>query len=330
MAYWVSNTEYWVFMLAREFIGVPVVFASEVMQRLLVLVEKVAATNATILITGESGVGKEIVARAIHHYSLRSSKSWVDLNCAALPENLLESELFGHEKGAFSGADACKPGLFELADRGTLFLDEIGDLDPRMQVKLLRVLDGASYYRVGGVKKVSVDVRLVAATNQDLKLAVREGRFRSDLYHRLSQIPICVPPLRERREDIVPLAQHYLALQRSSMGFSQEALDKLCAYDWPGNVRELRNVVLRGSVLAPGPEITIADLPDEFRDDAFRSGLQQLAGLPDMEKRAILATLEEMGGHQQRTADKLNISKRTLQRKIRSYGMAAERVEVAG
>src|ERR1700722_16041353 len=150
-------------MLAREFIGVPVVFASEVMQRLLVLVEKVAATNATILITGESGVGKEIIARAIHHYSLRCSKSWVDVNCAALPENLLESELFGHEKGAFSSADSSKVGLFELANQGTLFLDEIGDLDLRMQVKLLRVLDGAAYYRVGGVKKIAADVRLVGA-----------------------------------------------------------------------------------------------------------------------------------------------------------------------
>jgi DNA-binding NtrC family response regulator len=316
-------------MVAREFIGVPAVFASEVMQKLLVLVEKVAVTNATILITGESGAGKEIIARAIHHYSLRSSRSWVDLNCAALPENLLESELFGHEKGSFSGADACKPGLFEIADRGTLFLDEIGDLDPRMQVKLLRVLDGASYYRVGGVRKVSVDVRLIAATNQDLKLAVREGRFRSDLYHRLSQIPICVPPLRERRADIAPLALHYLALERPGACFTPEAMEKLCAQDWPGNVRELRNVVMRASVLAPGPEITLADLPEEFRNGAFSAGLQQLAGLPDLEKRAILAALGETGGHQQRAADKLGISKRTLQRKIRSYGMA-DREQVAG
>jgi two-component system, NtrC family, response regulator AtoC len=316
-------------MVAREFIGVPAVFASEVMQKLLVLVEKVAATNATILITGESGAGKEIIARAIHHYSLRSSRSWVDLNCAALPENLLESELFGHEKGSFSGADACKPGLFEIADRGTLFLDEIGDLDPRMQVKLLRVLDGASYYRVGGVRKVSVDVRLIAATNQDLKLAVREGRFRSDLFHRLSQIPICVPPLRERRADIAPLALHYLALERPGACLSPEAMEKLCAHDWPGNVRELRNVVMRASVLAPGPDITLADLPEEFRNGAFSAGLHQLAGLPDLEKRAILAALGETGGHQQRAADKLGISKRTLQRKIRSYGMA-DREQVAG
>ena len=317
-------------MLAREFIGVPAVFASEAMQRLLLLVEKVAVTNATILITGESGAGKEIIARAIHHYSLRSSKSWVDLNCAALPENLLESELFGHEKGAFSGADVCKPGLFELADRGTLFLDEIGDLDPRMQVKLLRVLDGASYYRVGGVKKVSVDVRLVAATNQDLKAAVQEGRFRSDLYHRLSQIPICVPPLRERSDDIAPLAIHYLAQQGAGLHFSEEVLEKLRTHDWPGNVRELRNVVMRASVMTQGPEITLADLPEEFLRRSFSAGLQQFAALSHMERRAILAALEESGGHQQKAADKLGISKRTLQRKIRSYEMAAEREPVAG
>ncbi len=306
-------------MLAREFIGVPAIFASEVMQRLLALVEKVAVTNATVLITGESGAGKEIVARAIHHYSLRSSKSWVDLNCAALPENLLESELFGHEKGAFSGADACKQGLFEIAHQGTLFLDEIGDLDPRMQVKLLRVLDGASYYRVGGVKKVSVDVRLVAATNQDLKAAVREGRFRSDLYHRLSQIPICVPPLRERPDDIAPLALHYLAQQGPGLHFSEEVLEKLRVHHWPGNVRELRNVVMRASVLALSSEITVADLPEEFLRSSFSAGLQQFAGLSDLEKRAILAALEESQGHQQKAADKLGISKRTLQRKIRSY-----------
>jgi DNA-binding NtrC family response regulator len=311
-------------MLAREFIGVQAVFASEVMQRLLLLVEKVAVTNATILITGESGAGKEIVARAIHHYSLRSSKSWVDLNCAALPENLLESELFGHEKGAFSGADSSKQGLFEVADKGTLFLDEIGDLDPRMQVKLLRVLDGASYYRVGGVKKVSVDVRLVAATNQDLKSAVQEGRFRSDLYHRLSQIPICVPPLRDRRDDILPLALHYLAQQASGAHFSQEVLEKLRGHNWPGNVRELRNVVMRASVLAQGPEIALADLPEEFLRSSFSAGLQQFAALSDLERRAILAALEVSRGHQQKAADQLGISKRTLQRKIRSYGLVAE------
>jgi DNA-binding NtrC family response regulator len=317
-------------MLVREFIGVPAVFASETMQRLHLTVQKIAPTSATILITGESGTGKEIFARAIHHYSLRASKSWVDLNCAALPENLLESELFGHEKGAFSGADDWKQGLFEIANHGTLFLDEIGDLEPRMQVKLLRVLDGASYYRVGGVKKVSVDVRIVAATNQDLKAAVAQGRFRSDLYHRLSQIPISLPPLRERREDIVPLALHYLAQQKPSLRFSERVLEKFAAHDWPGNVRELRNVVLRASVLATGPEISLADLPAEFAHSTVTAGLSRLAALPDLERRAILEALEETKGHQQRAADKLGISKRTLQRKIRSYGMTAERLSVAG
>ena len=317
-------------MLVHEFIGVPAVFASEAMQRLLQLVEKVAVTNATILITGESGSGKEIIARAVHHYSLRSSKSWVDLNCAALPENLLESELFGHEKGAFSGADSSKQGLFEVANQGTLFLDEIGDLDPRMQVKLLRVLDGASYYRVGGVKKVSVDVRLVAATNQDLKAAVKEGRFRSDLYHRLSQIPIHVPSLRDRRDDIAPLAVHYLSQEKPGCRFSQQALDRLCAYDWPGNVRELRNVVMRAAVFADGLEIALADFPGELARDSFSAGLHRLAALPDLERRAIMAALEETGGHQQRAADKLGISKRTLQRKLRSYEMVAEQASVAG
>ncbi len=316
-------------MLSREFIGVPAVFASDVMQRMLRLVEKVAVTNATILITGESGSGKEIIARAIHHYSLRNAKAWVDLNCAALPENLLESELFGHEKGAFSGADTCKQGLFEMADTGTLFLDEIGDLDTRMQVKLLRVLDGASYYRVGGVKKVSVNVRLVAATNQDLKVAVQERRFRSDLYHRLSQIPICVPPLRSRRDDIVPLAIHYLEKEKPGFHFSPQVLEKLCAYDWPGNVRELRNVVMRAAVFAQGPEIALADLPETFSANSFSRDLQSFAALPDLERRAILAALEDSGGHQQTAADRLGISKRTLQRKVRSYGLAAERAEVA-
>ena len=317
-------------MLVREFLGVRAVFASEVMQRMLELVEKVAVTNATILITGESGSGKEIIARAIHHHSLRSAKSWVDLNCAALPENLLESELFGHEKGAFSGADACKQGLFEIAHQGTLFLDEIGDLDQRMQVKLLRVLDGASYYRVGGVKKVSVDVRLVAATNQDLKAAVQERRFRPDLYHRLSQIPICVPPLRDRRDDIAPLALHYLAKEKPGFRFSEELLAMLSGYDWPGNIRELRNVVIRTAVLAPGPEIGLSDLPESFAQESFSSSLHGFSALPELERKAILAALDQTGGHQQSAADRLGISKRTLQRKIRSYGMAAERETVAG
>lgn len=314
----------------HEFIGTPAIFSSPAMRSLLLQVEKVARTDATVLITGESGCGKEVVARAVHHYSRRSAKSWVDVNCAALPENLLESELFGYEKGAFSGADSAKPGLFELADRGTLLLDEIGDLDPRMQVKLLRVLDGASYYRVGGVKKVSTDVRLVAATNQDLSVAVHQGRFRSDLYHRLCQIRLSVPPLRERTEDILPLAQFYLQRQNPELRFSADAASKLAAYPWPGNVRELRNVVIRAAVFAAGPEITPADLPDEVRAPAA-SQIQTTTALPDLERHAIVKALAETHGHQQKAASRLGISKRTLQRRIKSYGLAAGRtISVAG
>src|SRR5271165_6733840 len=194
----------------KTYLGMPAVVSSAAMRQLLELAERIAQTNAAVLITGESGCGKELIARAVHHYSLRCAKPWVDVSCAALPEHLVESELFGYERGAFSGADSAKPGLFELAHQGTIFLDEIGELDPRMQVKLLRVLDGVPYYRLGGVKKVSVDVRVVAATNQDLERGVADGRFRNDLYHRLSQFTLRVPPLRDRIEDIAPLARHIL------------------------------------------------------------------------------------------------------------------------
>src|SRR5580700_2821827 len=229
----------------RVFLGMPAVIASETMRRLMAAVERVARSNATVLITGESGTGKELVARAVHHYSQRSQKPWVDLSCAALPEHLLESELFGYEKGAFSGADSAKQGLFELANHGTIFLDEIGELELKMQVKLLRVLDGVPYYRLGGVKKISVDVRVVAATNQELEAAVSEGRFRSDLYHRLSQFTLRVPPLRSRVDDIAPLARYFLALHNPSLNFSQSALAALESRAWPGNIRELRNVVIK-------------------------------------------------------------------------------------
>src|SRR5579872_5673115 len=227
------------------YLGMPAIIASEPMRRLMAMVERVARSSATVLITGESGVGKELIARAVHHFSMRSHRPWVDLSCAALPEHLLESELFGFDRGAFSGADANKPGLFELAHQGTIFLDEIGELDAKMQVKLLRVLDGVPYYRLGGVKKVSVDVRVVAATNQELETAVAQGRFRSDLYHRLTQITLRVPPLRQRIEDIEPLATHFLAQHDPSLRFSPEAIDVLLQHSWPGNIRELRNVVMR-------------------------------------------------------------------------------------
>jgi DNA-binding NtrC family response regulator len=314
-----------------EFLGVGAVFASEPMLNLLSLVERVAPAEATVLITGESGSGKEIIARAIHHYSLRCSKSWVDINCAALPENLLESELFGYEKGAFSGAGSTKPGLFELANHGTLFLDEIGDLDPRMQVKLLRILDGASYYRLGGVKKVSVDVRLIAATNQDLTAAVQQHRFRADLYHRLCQIRLSVPPLRERKDDIIPLALHYLASQYPQVRFSAAALEKIREYGWPGNVRELRNTVLRAAIMASGGEITPADLPEEVCADSSAAAPADPAKLDELERSAILRVLGETDGHQERAAAKLGISRRTLQRRIKAYRLPQSRLQsIAG
>jgi len=309
----------------REYLGLEVVFASERIRGLLRQAEQVAATNATVLINGESGTGKEVIARAIHHHSARCSKSWVDINCTALPENLVESELFGYERGAFSGADSSKPGLFELAHEGTLFLDEIGDLDPRMQVKLLRILDGAPYYRLGGVKKVQVDVRLVTATNQDLKTAAEQGKFRVDLYHRLSQVRLFVPPLRERREDISPLATHFIETQRPGLRISHEAVNTLEAYPWPGNVRELRNVMIRAAVFAPGAEITVEDLPEEFGRDTYASSLANLSVLGEAERDAIAQVLVQTGGHQQRAAQTLGISRRTLQRRIKSYGLCVER-----
>jgi len=201
-----------------------------------------------------------VVARSIHHYSPRNQKPWVDINCGALPEHLIESELFGHEKGAFSGAESQKPGLFEMADKGTLFLDEIGELDAKMQVKLLRVLDRVPYYRLGGHKKISVDVRVLAATNQDLPKLIREGRFRADLYHRLSQVKLQVPPLRDRPEDAIALAEFFLGQQGPSLYLSADAEERILEYAWPGNVRELRNAIVGAAVMLNGNELRAADL----------------------------------------------------------------------
>ena len=292
------------------------------------MVVRVAQTTATVLIGGESGSGKELIARAIHHHSLRCTKAWVDVSCAALPEHLVESELFGYEKGAFSGADSPKPGLFELAHHGTLFLDEIGELEPRMQVKLLRVLDGTPYYRLGGVRKVAVDVRIIAATNQNLEELVRAGRFRGDLYHRLSQISLRVPPLRERPEDIVAIAEYFLRQQDQDHFFSNDALRKLRSYHWPGNVRELRNAVTKAAVLTRDVEITAADLSIESHPQLVPERPAPLvfpenSNLDGVEKRMIMKVLAETNGHQQRAADLLGISRRTLSRKLKLYGMEA-------
>lgn len=303
-------------------LGVPAIVHSPVMQRLLAMAERVAKTSASVLITGETGSGKEIIARAIHHYSLRCHKSWIDVNCGALPEHLVESELFGYEKGAFSGADALKAGFFELADTGTLFLDEIGELEPRTQVKLLRVLDGTPYYRVGGQKKVSVDVRVIAATSRNLEEQAARGLFRNDLYHRLNQIHLHVPPLRERKEDIVPLANFFLHGVYPHLNFSEEAKISLENYRWGGNVRELRNVVLTAAVFAISETITIHELPAHIQEcRPTVSAPAQTAPLNKMEKDLILEALKGTSGHQQKAARILGISRRTLSRKLRSYAL---------
>jgi transcriptional regulator with PAS, ATPase and Fis domain len=318
---------------AKLYLGMPAIISSPRMQQLIELVERIAQTNAAVLITGESGSGKELVARAVHHYSLRCAKPWVDVSCAALPEHLVESELFGYERGAFSGADSPKPGLFELANHGTLFLDEVGELEPRMQVKLLRVLDGVAYFRLGGTRKVTVDVRIVAATNQDLERMVETGQFRSDLYHRLGQICLRVPPLRERSEDIVPLAEHFLKQSNLDRYFSSDAIQALQRHSWPGNVRELRNVVTKAAVLARETEIRAGDLMLGSQrvhvEAAAPVTTLPSANLDGMEKNTILRVLAQTNGHQQRAAELLGISRRTLSRKLKLYGREAVRESCA-
>src|SRR3954452_1624147 len=304
----------------HTFLGMQAVIESEAMARVLETARRVARASVAVLITGETGSGKEIVARAVHHYSLRCSRPWVDISCGALPEMLMESELFGHEKGAFSGADTAKAGLFELAHTGTLFLDEIGELDPRMQVKMLRVLDGVPYYRLGSQKKTSVDVRILAATNQDLEQLAANGRFRSDLYHRLNEYQIRVPPLRERLEDIVPLAEYFLGQHSDHGRFSAAALDALRRYPWPGNIRELRNAVVKAVIRAREYKIAVEDLPERVRTPA--AAPQPARGelrLDGVERDAILSALAITDGHHQRAADLLGISRRTLTRKLRVY-----------
>ena len=302
-------------------VGKCFVFASTSMRELMLTAQRAARSNAAILITGESGSGKELIARTVHQYSLRCNNPWIDVNSAALPEHLVESELFGYEKGAFSGAESAKPGLFELAHSGTLFLDEIAELESRTQVKLLRVLDGAPYYRLGGLHKVSVDVRVIAATSRDLEEVMQRGAFRRELYYRLSQIRLHVPPLRERPEDIEPLVEFFLREADAASAFSTEALHALQQYSWPGNVRELRNTVVAASVLAKGPEITLGDLPPELnpRVRVLHSGTT--TRLKEIEQQMITQVLAKTGGSFQRAATMLGISKRTLSRKLRRYGI---------
>jgi transcriptional regulator with PAS, ATPase and Fis domain len=295
------------------------VVRSEPMKAVFRLVERIARTNATVLISGESGSGKAVVARAVHNFSLRCERPWVDINCGALPDHLVESELFGYEKGAFSGAEAQEAGMFELASGGTLFLDEIGELDAKMQVKLLRVLDGVPYYRLGGTRKVAVDARIVAATNQDLEQAVEAGTFRGDLFHRVNQVSIHVPPLRERVEDVASLAYRFLHEVDPRLDLGEDALNALEDYGWPGNVRELRNAITRAAVLAESWEICAADLnlrPSALRAVAKPELKRQLGGL---EEQVIREALETSGGRQDVAAGLLGISRRTLLRRLKEY-----------
>lgn len=291
-------------------------------------VRQVASSRATVLIQGESGTGKELIAKAIHRLSPRRNGTFVPVHCAALSSTLLESELFGHERGAFTGASERRKGRFELADGGTLFLDEIGEIDASVQVKILRALEERRFERVGGQEPVDVDTRLVAATNRDLKKMVEEGTFREDLYYRLYVVVIRLPALRERTGDIPLLLRHFLdefnrENGREVEGFSPEALDLLAAYSWPGNVRELRNVVEQMVVLSRSRRIGVRDLPSQIRDAAGATASPLAGGtLAEMEKQAILSALRRHEGNRTRAAEALGISRRTLHRKIAEYGVS--------
>jgi len=307
-----------------------IIAKSPKMQRVIEVIKVIAKSNATILITGDSGTGKELVARAIHSQSYRRGKPFVAVSCAALPESLLESELFGHEKGAFTGAYSQKKGKFEVANRGTLFLDEIGEMSANIQVHLLRVLEEKEFTRVGGNELIKVDVRVISATNKDIKKAVADGEFREDLYYRLNVVTIQLPPLREREEDIPLLAQHFLRKfavenQKEITGFSPEATDFLLKYEWPGNVRELENAIERAVILAKSSSIEVADLPRENRLLAHSAPLGE--SLRQVEKNHILNILSETGGNHSEAARTLGISRATLYNKIREYGLAVNKVD---
>jgi PAS domain S-box-containing protein len=310
--------------VSRELDGTNLILASPLMHRFMRMVDRVASHTESVLVTGETGSGKELIARTIHQSSYRQSRPWVDINCAALPENLVESELFGYEKGAFTGADSSRAGLFELADKGTLFLDEIGELQLQTQVKLLRVLDGSPFYRLGGHRKITVDVRIVAATNQDLDAAVTAGRFRQDLFHRLGQFQLRVPPLRERPEDIVALAEHFLSLKKPGSSFAPDAISALLSHAWPGNVRELRNLIARVAVESSRPEIQQSQIADAMSGSPVaqrQSASMPVGNLDSMEEQMIIRALERSGGHRSQAAEQLGISRRTLSRKLKEYNI---------
>ena len=298
-------------------------------RKVIHLIEKVAGTDATVLVRGDSGTGKELVARAVHRNSRRKDKPLVTVNCATLQEHLLESELFGHERGSFTGADKAKPGLFEVAEGGTLFVDEVAEMSPALQAKLLRVLEDGHYRRVGGTQERRADVRVVAATNKPLEDEQKAGRFREDLFHRLNVVAVTLPPLRDRREDIPLLVAHLLETRRvgpTPFDIDPTAMDLLARYDWPGNVRELANVLERAQILAEGQVITTDDLPEVLHRPAPATAAGATAESPDaldgVERRHVAEVLRREGGNKVRAAKALGVSRRTLYRLIDKYGLA--------
>jgi DNA-binding NtrC family response regulator len=310
---------------------------SKPIQKVFELIEKVADTDSTVLITGESGTGKELIAKAIHYNSYRRDNPMVVINCGAIPEELLESELFGHEKGAFTGAHKMRVGRFELANGGTIFLDEIGDMSPNLQVKLLRVLQEQKFERVGGTRTLEIDVRIIAATNKNLINAVNRGTFRQDLYYRLNVIPIKVPPLRHRKSDIPLLIDFFFKKidprkRNGISGFSSEAGDALVAYDWPGNVRELENMVERMSILANGDQVELEDIPESIKGKGAKieavevtipkDGIVFDQAVEEYEKKLILEALNETNWVKTKAAKLLNINRTTLIEKMKKKKLA--------
>jgi two-component system response regulator HydG len=321
--------------LADRFDFSKIIGKSRRMKELFENLSLIAPSDATILIYGESGTGKELVANAIHQNSPRAQKPFIKVSCAALPETLLESELFGHERGAFTGALARKAGRFQLADGGTLFLDEVNVMSATTQVKLLRVLQEREFEPLGSAKTIHVDIRLITATNKELEAEVKEGRFREDLFYRLNVVPIHLPPLRERKDDIPLLAEHFFRLyqeknRKSIKGFLPKIIDTLMRYDWPGNIRELENVIERAVLLCRSEYVSPKDLPSPFQGEQI--GEQPIISIPpgmtleELEKEAILQTLEENGGNRTQTAQILGISRKTLQNKLKEYGLEEKEV----
>ncbi len=315
----------------KEIIG-----KSEGIRKVFTLVDKVADTESTILVCGESGTGKELIARAIHYRSVRASSPFVSINCGALPENLLESELFGHVKGSFTGAIRDKDGLFKVASGGTFFLDEVGETSPAIQVKLLRVLQEREIIPVGGTSPIKVNARLIAATNADLEKAVQEDAFRADLYYRLNVIPIVIPPLRQRRDDIPLLVEHFLEKVSAKTGekktISKEAMNLLIEYDFPGNVRELENIMERAVILKDGDLVEAEDLTDKVRArTGSRRGLNMDTAqmtLEELEKEYLISVLEETNWQKKKASSILGINASTLYRKIQRYGLEREMMKV--